>query len=191
MANSSNWRDVLKSQYSDLDKLEEMDKELNDLGINASIDKMLKKPTSFRVSKNGPLVDSGKNSSLPSSDYEIEPEPAPLPIPTAFEDIPSSVRNFRSTNETNLSSPRNILDGDELQPLQSPTKSKKDPVVMEESPLPKAPENQIRYFRAKVKMLEQQLEGMNENKRQMNDQIAELNSKLKTEKEDNKLLKKR
>ena len=43
---SENWKDVLKSQHADLERLEAMDAALNDDAIADDIDKILKRPSS-------------------------------------------------------------------------------------------------------------------------------------------------
>jgi hypothetical protein len=55
----------------------------------------------------------------------------------------------------------------------------------------RAPETQARLQKAKIKMLEQQATDLMESKKQMADQVADLQRQIKIEKEDNKLMRKR
>lgn len=52
MAESSNWKNMLKSQHADLEKLEAMNAELNNDRITADIDKALKKTKISSYSSN-------------------------------------------------------------------------------------------------------------------------------------------
>eukprot|EP01035_Chromulina_nebulosa_P019194 gene19194-25040_t len=57
--------------------------------------------------------------------------------------------------------------------------------------LPKAPETASRLMKAKIKMLEKQLEDSSQIRKHMNDQIVDLQRQIKVEKEETKQLKKR
>jgi len=83
----SNWRDVLKAQYADLQRLEDLDKELDVKNVTANIDKVLSRPSSSRFSLSTQLSNPKVTKRDDFIDIEPQPEmlPEPLPPPYAHE----------------------------------------------------------------------------------------------------------
>mmetsp|Transcript_20401 Transcript_20401/g.18538 ORF Transcript_20401/g.18538 Transcript_20401/m.18538 type:complete len:332 (-) Transcript_20401:111-1106(-) len=177
-SNNSNWRDVLKAQYADLEQLEEMDKELkiNEQTITANIDKILKnkRPLSSNYNKR---YSENERSNITENIL-----------------ISSDIDN-RQDFMTNANLPSYQNDSEELlvnDDINNDTDNiQANPAPISPEILPKAPETASRLMKAKIKMLEKQLEDSNQIRKHMNDQIIDLQRQIKVEKEETKQLKKR
>lgn len=202
MASNSNWKDILKAQYADLQQLEAMDAELNvnQQTITANIDKILKKKGPSAISSTAATRKSFSRESKTLSNEPLKVSEAPIRSrPSSAAPRPKSGNN---TDRFNKDKSITVVDQDLDESI--PEESNFRPIPLPQSPhlgggppspldadLPKAPETQIRYHKAKSKMLEQQVAEFGEIRRQLNEQVNDLQKLLKVEKEENKQLKKR
>ena len=188
------WREILKAQYAEVEQLEAIDKELNidQQQITANIDKILKKkPTSaatYGTQKFNRSITGTNNNRITKNEIDIsdnEPEPIqpsfypePYPYEQRYEQ-PMSVPAYQSPNKS--PKPINTDDNNHSPGLGSPT----------DELLPKAPETTNRYQKAKIKMLEKQVEDSLKLRTHTNEQLVDLQKQVKYEHEENKQLKKR
>lgn len=77
MATSNNWRDVLKSQYEDLQRLEELDKELNTESLTANVDKLLQRPISASLRTSSAAAREGQKNTQRSDFLNDDVDPRP------------------------------------------------------------------------------------------------------------------
>lgn len=173
---------MLRAQYKDLESLEAMDAQLNvdQESITANIDKILKrKSPSYRTSSRQRSVSEARRND------EAE-EPMPAPVPMRYE---SSHSNMKAQSMYQADDDEEVNTIPPKSPdMRARATSVTGPIEPE---LPRAPETQVRYFKAKVKVLEKQVEDFSEIRKQLNDQVSDLQKQLKAEKDETKLLKKR
>ncbi len=109
----TSWRDTLKAQYEDLQRLEELDKELDSKNVTANVDKLLQRPISSSASAalRGSSQKSGRmpQNVVTSDDIEPEPQPniRPYPLTTNrpssdLEELPTQYQQGDHTLEFNF-----------------------------------------------------------------------------------------
>lgn len=181
---SSNWKDILKTQLD----LESMNAELdtNHQTISANIDKILKsnryqtKPEKkSNISSVSETYSNHKDKYYDNDDtynetYENELDVAIKPISFENDDIILETNSSKSPQSKGMTKRNSIVEN-------SPT----------DLELPKAPDAQSRFLKAKVKMLEKQVSDHTEIRKQLNEQVSDLQKQLKLEKDETKLLRKR
>ena len=243
---STNWKDVLKSQYADIEKFESMDRELSEQVSAAEIDKILKRSSKIPLSSSsssssnstgiGKSIHSKYSSSIGSNinnDLNYSNQYSQGEVgQSADDDIASSSSrpmasfssSFLSSSSSSSSSELHSGSGTAgsgkgVRPLMSvgsrissrpaaahtevnnvdggvgsgnvsaPLSARSKDI--DETDLPKAPETQARLQKAKIKMLEQQAADLMESRKQLIEQVSDMQRQIKIEKEDNKLMKRR
>jgi hypothetical protein len=156
-----------------------MDSELNinQQAITANIDKILsRKSNSYRSTsrQSRTLSSTEAESRYPREHFSAEESSLPP--------------DYDQKATTQLDEADNL---EEIIPPKSPEFRARAISSPSEADLPRAPETQVRYFKAKLKMLEKQLEESLEARKGLNNQVSELQKSLKLEKDETKQLKKR
>jgi len=171
---TTDWRSIIRSQHDDLQKLEAEDKMLNDEIISKDIDQVLKKPTSYSMKNDLSLLkDRGPGNAKKdnfSLNISIEKDSA----------VPLTGRSGSGQARPRSSAAAPLSSRDDSEPM-SP----------ESTVAPKESVAAARYLKAREKMLSKQVEDMSELKVHLNEQVSDLQRQLKTEREENKNLKKR
>lgn len=189
----SNWRTLLQSQYDDISdtKVSNMmldQLQLNEEEITANIDKLLKKKTIYPS-----VVDQTAYKLKESNETEKQTdilENWDIPISDA-----NSNSKGRSASSSRINSRRKTTSFimKESPAAVSPRSLESDALETPSlSELPKtSTDTQLKFFKAKVKTLEKQVDDLNNLKKNFNETIGDLQKQLKVEKEETKQLKKR
>lgn len=192
----SSWKDVMRQQHDDLERMEAMDAALNTEQVTAEVDRVLKKPSSFglfsgRTGSSSSGAGGSSSSSRPSvraaeldfasldlNDLGAAPQAndededaagsrgGALPL-TARSGKSAATRTFGSSRRGGPASPGGA------------------------TPPATAPDAQARYAKAKVKQLEAALEESEAVRLKVNEQLAETKRMLLSEREEGKKLKNR
>mmetsp|Transcript_10202 Transcript_10202/g.9891 ORF Transcript_10202/g.9891 Transcript_10202/m.9891 type:complete len:354 (+) Transcript_10202:138-1199(+) len=196
----SNWKNMLKAQQADLDKLEAQDAELNDDKVSLEIEKALKKTkldsypsTSSRRSENyteAAADDYDRDDGDEGTKYRSRPPP---PAPSAR---PTSATSRREVGFSSL--PSHSHENDNMRSpigqMRGRMNEAHDDTEVGGSPggdTPKAPDATARYQKARLKMLSKQVEDGTELRKQLSETANDLQRQLKNEREENKKSKKR
>ncbi len=195
---AENWKNVLKSQHSDLERLQAMDAALDDDRVAADMDKILNRPSSHVTYSSASKPNTARNNHSPSPGPNLPPPPA------TYESSDEDPSYGDIYGKEFTPSPNKRSSGSKLMqnPLSTPS------IVVPASS--KAPETADRYLhtaveqhfpffncmffrfvKAKVNMLTKQLEDGLELRQKMDEQNKDLQRQLKTEREENKNLNKR
>lgn len=164
---SGGWKEVLQQQQNELERLEALDSELNTQ--NTDIDKFLKRPKS--ASKLPARQKLAESNSRRMSESELKT----IMITALDVDPPDNELQTNSMSELEAH-----LDFKSIAPTED-----------DATRAAKAPETTIRYQKARINILMKQVDDAQQLKKQMSEQISELQKSVKVEREDNKSLKKR
>lgn len=169
----SPWQMLMRSQKQDLERLQQVDAALNEHqdNLDADIDNILKKQAPFPFYLRPAEVRESNDilSGNPSANGRKS-----LAVVEQVDDDEQEEGSVTARSKLDISSPRS------KQELGSPRKD-----------LPKGSEASMRYQNAKLKTLTKQVEDGLEIRKQLNDQINDLQKQLKIEREENKNIKKR
>jgi hypothetical protein len=208
---STNWKDVLKSQHEDLQRLEAMDAALNDDQITADIDRAIKKSTytgsytsttsnpSSRVSsrheQRGELDFNENNNS--NNEYVADSFSSRFGnVNRDNSDMDGEIRpnsgRISARSNNGIERPNSATSRGDITNIST---NNNTPVIESAlSPsamIPKAPDAAMRYLKAQNKMLTKENENSNEIKRHLTEQVSDLQRQLNNEREENKSIKKR
>lgn len=208
---STNWKDVLKSQHEDLQRLEAMDAALNDDQITADIDRAIKKstytgtyisatnnPSSRISSKREQRSDLDFNdNSISNNEYVAESFSSRFGNDNRDNNDrdgelrPNSVRLSTPSNNDidrpNSATSRGNISNTSTNNNNPAIESALSPSTM----IPKAPDAAMRYLKAQNKMLTKENENSLEIKKHLTEQVSDLQRQLNNEREENKNIKKR
>ena len=174
---STDWRSIIRSQHDDLQKLEAEDKMLNDEIAAKDIDQVLKKSTSYSMKNDLSLLKERGPSGTASG--SAKKDSYSLNISIEKEAVPLTGRSGGGP----------VRPRSGAAPLSSRDDS--EPMSPESTVAPKEGVAAARYLKAREKMLSKQVEDMAELKVHLSEQVNDLQRQLKTEREENKNMKKR
>ena len=197
----SNWKDVLRSQHEELGRVDDASiEDLDEAQINADIDRILRRPplTSNFVSKAvkssfalaNELEASTRNLEIASgatNSTSLGSSTGPT-IESVDAQFDGEILLANSPAGSNRNTPR-----DRERRLSSGNRPTSGRAGVTEAQLAEnlPPDSQARFLQAKVKMLTKQNDETNELRRELKEQCSDLQRQLKTEREENKNLKKR
>jgi len=185
----------MKAQQQDFQRLALMDAELkeNQADLDADINSILKKPRNLNMYGNvGMSKDASKYTPLDNDfqtdELECEENSEEEMIPEIHD---KKVKiSKKSGNEGNRSA-RNAGNTYVDQYDDEDVVDEENPQDELQKEIPKAPQAAHRYLTSKVKTLTKQVEDGVALRRQLSDQMADLQRQLKTERDENKRVKKR
>lgn len=203
----SSWKEVMKQQQDDLERLEALDAELNTEPVLSEVDKVLRKPTTTFGLFSGRTGSSGMTSGIGSggglrkaaggvqSDFtSLNLDDLNLAATEAsaaggggvhddpFGAEPTTARSARSATLRGTRTARGAVAGFGSGGPPSPGGA---------TPPATAPDAQARYAKAKVKQLEAALAESDQLRLKINEQLAETKRLLLAEREENKKIKNR
>lgn len=165
---SSSWRDILKQQHEDLDRLEAEDAALNDGDVNEEVEKVLRKPESITFAAS--TVRKAKMGR--SKEEELLDLDLHLPQPQLEEDGMQNTSRSVGAGKAG----RSATAGADM-PLGSPGGA---------TPPAFAVDANSRYNKARVNQLQQQLDNSEQLRIKLNEHVKSLERELKTEREEGK-----
>ena len=176
---SSSWKDVLKQQHEDLDRLEAEDAALNGGVVNEEVEKVLRKPDSISFAASTMRkANMGRSKVKDSLDLDLH---LPQPQLEADDDgskldtARSAGRNAGRVASTGSSS--SVTD----MPPGSPGSA---------TPPAFAVDANSRYNKARVNQLQQQLDNSEQLRLKLNERVKSLEKDMKSEREEGKTLRK-
>ena len=185
----SSWKDVMKQQQDDLERMEAMDAQLNTEPVLSEVDRVLKKPASTFGLFTGRAGSSSARRSM-SGGERTELDFTSLNLDDlnaagaangaqdeSFGADPTTARSLKSTARTG--------------PAFGSSRRGGPPSPGGATPPPSAPDAQARYAKAKVKQLEAAMAESDQLRLKLNEQLAETKRLLIAEREENKKLKNR
>lgn len=192
----SSWKEVMKQQHDDLERMEAMDAALNTEPVLSEVDRILKKPASTFGLFSGRTGSSSSSSAAPSgtnrksitSDFaslnldDLNSAAANSTLDDGFDADPITARSGKTTARTAPNSPGRTAFGSSRRGPASPGGA---------TPPASAPDTQARYAKAKVKQLEAALAESEQTRIKINEQMAETKRLLIAEREESKKLKNR
>lgn len=187
---SSNWKEILRAQHEELGRLEEMDAALNENKVTADIDKILMRKTSLGLSSRA------LKSSYQEEEFKENPDDCDEVLTNPKNKmndayITTNSQHYDDTESAPLSARSNVTPRSPRSARNKAESSGSLKSISAEVAVDGAPNTQARFQQAKLKMLSKQVEDSAEIRKQLNDQIADIQKQLKIEREENKNLKKR
>lgn len=195
---SFDWKLMLKEQQDDLARMERLDAAMNmdQNDLDEDITSILKRPAGaniYRQSHHKPEENTTDN------DFDVNPSARP-----SSSKRPSSAKRTGSTGNLptrdhglNLRTPRESdfdMDDHSHSPIETSRSSHDLGAGGPSSPdksLKGAPDTNARIQKARLKGLTKQLEDSKDLRKQLQDQISDLQKQLKCERDENKMMKKR
>jgi hypothetical protein len=194
-----NWKDLIRAQHADLEKLEALDAELNDDRITTDIDKVLKKTNrigSFSGTSSRKIMSTGAAAEAVAtainadddSDEMLFRRSPPKPMSRAA----SANSALRVRRDSGVASAGAGIGSPLSRDGGAPRDDEEIPVdPLDGAGSPRAPDTSARYQKAKLKMLTKQLEDSLELRKQLTETVTDLQRQLKNEREENKKNRKR
>ena len=172
------WRETLQDQQSELQRLEALDADLN--LASTDIEKFLKRPkASLQSGSQLPArrkVLAAATDRRKSTGSTLQSQ---LQSESTYSDAEMEEVNTKLMVDVNLNGgSENDVDNEEE-------------AYLKDTGAAKAPESTIRYQKARIKVLTKQIDDGVILRKQMNEQILELQKQLKAERDENKTLRKR
>jgi hypothetical protein len=178
MSGEKSWLALMKSQQQDLQRLELLDAELNENQehLDSDINNILKKPKSYSIF-------SKRDNTRQTHNYNTGNDKEDDEDDNEYQNHDDDINQ----NERSSSAPPPPYN----ERRDSKSSPRSSPRIDDDSIMPKAPEAASRFLKSKVNILNKQVEDGVELRKQLIDQVNDLQKQLKSEREENKRMKKK